>query len=132
MVTWFGNLKSQCPFLSSQVNLVIGDFFKSKSPLLQYTEKAAELITWLRGKSRILDHLPYAVIRPVLTRWTAHYMAYRQLLLLSGDLRSLVLAEGNKLNDDKLFEIGDSSTKAKARKMTTIIKDNVFWHNIAL
>lgn len=111
---------------------MVGDFFKSKSPLLYYTEKAAELITWLRGKIRILDHLPYAVIRPVLTRWTAHYMAYRRLLLMYGNLRSLVLMEHNKSDEEKLFDIGDAASKAKARKMVTIIKDNAFWHNIAL
>ena len=73
-----------------QTNLIVGDFFKSDTEFLQYTDKATELIGWLRGKTYILALLRevqqtnslhvLAVIRAVLTRWTAHYLAYRRLL----------------------------------------------------
>ena len=37
-----------------QTNLIIGDFFKSDTEFLQYTDKATELIGWLWGKTYIL------------------------------------------------------------------------------
>lgn len=72
-----------------QTNLIVGDFFKSDTEFLQYTDKATELIGWLWGKTYILalrevqqtnSLRVLAVIRAVLTRWTAHYLAYRRLL----------------------------------------------------
>jgi hypothetical protein len=68
----------------------VGDFFKSDAEFLQYTDKATELIGWLQGKTYVLALLRevqrtnslriLTVIRAVLTRWTAHYLAYRHLL----------------------------------------------------
>jgi uncharacterized protein (DUF2384 family) len=40
---------------------------------------ATELIAWLRSKTRVLYELPWAVLRAVITRWTAHYVAFRRL-----------------------------------------------------
>ena len=73
-----------------QINLVVGDIFTSDSDLLEYTDSAAEFITWLRSKTFVLGKLPYAVLRAVLTRWTAHYNAYRRLLELYIPLKLLV------------------------------------------
>ena len=70
-----------------KINLVVGDFFKSqKGEMAKWSKKASNLITWLHSKTIILSHLRQlhieagltarAVIRAVLTRWMAHYMAY--------------------------------------------------------
>jgi hypothetical protein len=69
--------------------LVVGDIFSSDSDLLEYTDLAAELITWLRSKTYVLGKLSAAVLRAVLTRWTAHYSAYRRLLELYIPLKHL-------------------------------------------
>jgi len=71
---------------ANQVNLVVGNYFKSNVNILKYTDKATQLITWLHSKTLMLAMLqkvqadanlmPLSVIRAVLTRWTAHYMAY--------------------------------------------------------
>ncbi|KAK2465809.1 hypothetical protein APHAL10511_002353 [Amanita phalloides] len=73
-----------------QNNLIVGDFFRSDTEFLQYTDKATELIGWLWGKTYVLTLLHdvqqtnslhvLAVIHTVLTRWTAHYLAYCHLL----------------------------------------------------
>jgi hypothetical protein len=75
-----------------QINLVVGKYFKSNAGVLKYANKATQLIAWLRSKTLILAMLhkvriatnlsPLAVIRAVLTRWKAHYMAYWHLLEL--------------------------------------------------
>ncbi|KAF9456718.1 hypothetical protein BDZ94DRAFT_1177124 [Collybia nuda] len=71
-----------------QINLVVGDYFKSDAPVLDYTDEATELITWLRSRTIVLGLIRQAqidtvgpshtkaVIRAVLTRWTSHYMAF--------------------------------------------------------
>jgi hypothetical protein len=71
---------------ANQVNLVVGKYFKSNADVLKYTDKATQLIAWLRSKTLVLAMLqkvradanlmPLSVIRAVLTRWTANYMAY--------------------------------------------------------
>jgi hypothetical protein len=68
----------------------VGDFFRSNAEFLQFTDKATELIGWLQGKIYVLALLHdvqltnslhvLAMIRPVLTHWTTHYLAYRYLL----------------------------------------------------
>jgi len=112
---------------------VVGDFFKSKSPLLEYSAKATKLIAWLRSKSLILSKLPLSVLRAVLTRWTAHYIAYRRLLQLYNPLKLLVYHDQAHSNErDRIMITGDAESQRNARKMVTIIQDPLFWHNIAL
>lgn len=94
---------------------------------------ATQLITWLRSKSRVLSYLPLSVLRAVLTRWTAHYMAYRRLLQLNTKLRSLALADLDLASEaERIFITGDAAAQRKAREMVEIIQNSAFWHNIAL
>ena len=124
-----------------QTNLIVGDFFKSDTEFLQYTDKATELIGWLRGKTYILALLRevqqtnslrvLAVIRAVLTCWTAHYLAYRRLLEIQLSLQILVE------NDEKLelrnqqLLLGDASAQEQSQKNIAIIKNSAFWHSLA-
>jgi hypothetical protein len=120
---------------------VVGDFFKSNAEFLQYTSKATELIGWLQGKTYVLALLRdvqqansldvLSVIRAVLTRWTAHYLAYRRLLEIRLSLQLLVE------NDEKLelksqqLLLGDLSTRERSRKNIAVIKNSAFWHALA-
>lgn len=115
-----------------QVNLVVGDYFKSDLDVLKFTDMATQLITWLRSKTRILAHLPLSVLRAILTRWTAHYVAYRRLLQLYPSLKGLVLSDLTKNDAEKVLVSGDSSSKRKAREMVAVIENPLFWHSIAL
>ena len=108
---------------------------------MQFTDQATELIGWLRGKTYVLALLQevqltnsqrvLAVIRTVLTRWTAHYLAYRRLLEIRISLQLLVE------NDEKLelrnqqLLIGDSSARERSRKNIAVIKNSAFWHALA-
>ena len=115
-----------------KINLIVGDYFKSGSNVLKYTDLATQLITWLRSKTRILAHLPLSVLRAVLTRWTAHYVAYRRILQLYPSLKGLVLSDLTKHDTEKVLVSGDSSAKRKAREMVAVIENSSFWHSIAL
>jgi hypothetical protein len=124
-----------------QVNLVVGDYFRSPVAVLEYTDIANELITWLRSKTLVLALLrkaqldttgtALAVIRAVLTRWTAHYQAYKRLLELQGVLQMLVSAENARPESMKLIVTGDRKAKDHAKRMIEIITNSVFWHSIA-
>ena len=111
--------------------MVVGDFFKSRSILLQFTEMATELIAWLRSKTRVLGHLTHSVLRAVLTRWTSHYMAYRRLLQLYPTLKSILFADASRPAALKVLVSGDAKARQKAEQMVEIIENPAFWHGIA-
>jgi len=97
---------------------------------------AAELITWLRSKTFVLGKLPYAVLRAVLTRWTAHYNAYRRLLELYIPLKLLADHDekhpGNENERKRIMITGNKKAQQKAETMVRIIRDPIFWHRLAL
>jgi hypothetical protein len=105
--------------------------------VLQYTDITNELITWLQSKTVILTLLQkaqldktgtaLAVIRAVLTRWTAHYQAYKQLLELQGALQMLVFAENARPVSIKLIATGEQKAKDHSIKMMGVITNSIFW-----
>jgi len=119
----------------------VGDFFNSDAEFLQYTDRATELIGWLRGKTYVLALLRdiqltnclsvLAVIHAVLTQWTAHYHAYRRLLEIRLSLQILVE------NDEKLelrkqqLLLGNASARKRSWKNIMVIKNSAFWHALA-
>ena len=99
-----------------KINPVVGDFFKSqKGEMAKWAKKASNLITWLRSKTIILSHLgqlrieagltALAVIRAVLTRWMAHYMAYRRLLELQPQLNLLIVRMQQNILQTRLLSL---------------------------
>jgi hypothetical protein len=104
---------------------------------------ACELIGWLRSKTYVLAHLrevqirngkiALAVIRAVLTRWTAHYLAFKRLLELQHPLRALVNHDAMAPPDQLILNPpgGTTANKRKAREMIAIIEDSGFWHSLA-
>ena len=107
--------------------------------MLKYAEIANNLITWLRSKTQILALIhdlqtamlatnPLAkvlsVIRAVITRWTAYYMAYHQLLELMLVLQMLV-----KTHRERVLA-GNTATHRKAKEMIKVIENPVFWHSL--
>ena len=85
----FMSYLAKLDYVPLQIDLVVGDYFKCTAAFLTYTDRASDLITWLRSKTYVLaqlrhiqqtvtriDKSPLTVIRPVFTRWTAHYLAY--------------------------------------------------------
>lgn len=135
-----------------QVNLIVGDYFKVceftsqlntsncdqvDKGFLKYSKKATDLIGWLRSKTFVLALIrktqidnglsPLSIIRAVLTRWTAHYLAYCRLLAVMKTLQSLALQDSMRPSSDKLLVTGDKKAKEKALAMVRIINDPDFW-----
>jgi hypothetical protein len=99
-----------------------------------------KLITWLQSKTIVLALLQkaqldmtgtaLAVIQAVLTRWTAHYQAYKWLLELQGALQMLVSAENARLVSMKLIATGEKKAKDHSSKMMGVITNSTFWRAI--
>ena len=46
--------RSQTNYTVVKINLVVGDYFKSKAEALEFTDEVSELIAWLQSKTLIL------------------------------------------------------------------------------
>jgi hypothetical protein len=124
-----------------QVNLVVGDHFRSGVDVLDFTDCTNALITWLRSKTLVLALLrnaqlqttgtALAVIQAVLTWWTAHYQAYKYLLELKPTLQMLVSAEAAWPKSKKMIVTADKKARDHATDMLNIIGNSRFWHAIA-
>ncbi|KAI9063901.1 hypothetical protein FKP32DRAFT_1564653 [Trametes sanguinea] len=139
-------LLSRYPYLiildcyAHQINLIVGDYLECKSLLLDVADDAEELITWLRKRTLVLARLrgvqaqngrtAAAVIRPVKTRWTSHYLAFKRLLELQPAIAA-ILAE-DQLRGESTFMAGltKADAKAKARRMMELMNNGTFWHSL--
>lgn len=126
-----------------KVNLVVGDYFKVETIYVAHSKLACELIGWLRSKTYVLAHLrevqvqsgrqPLTVIRAVLTRWMAHYLAFKRLLELQHPLQALVTHDAIAPADQHYLIPPGSTTanKKKAHEMIAVIRNASFWHSLA-
>ncbi|KAF8439857.1 hypothetical protein L210DRAFT_3402144 [Boletus edulis BED1] len=119
-----------------QWNLIVGDLFKVKDDYAVYGDMAQELITWLRGKTRVLALLreiqmatigrTIAILRAVLTRWLSHYLAYRRLLEVRPALELLITK-----HEFTLLASGNRIACRKTETAIVTIKNATFWHAMA-
>ena len=72
------------------------------------------------------------VIRAVLTRWTMHYQSYRRLRELQSSIALVIEVDEKRPERQRLVITGDSRVKSKAREMVMLIKDQHFWHALAV
>ena len=73
-----------------QINLIVGDIFKLKGFFIAIIDDALEVVKWFNSHSQALGLLQsvqlhklgkiLALILPVLTRWTSHYLSVRRLI----------------------------------------------------
>ena len=123
------------------MNLVVGDYFKVETIYVKHSKSACELISWLRSKTSVLARLrdiqtqsgtrPLSVIRAVLTRWTAHYLAFRRLLELRLPLRTLVTQDAMAPPALRILNTsGSSAANKKTLEMVAIIEDGAFWQSL--
>lgn len=126
------------PCYAHQVNLIVGDYFKSNAEILVYSTRADQVIAWLRSKLQVLGLLrdvqtllrpgctPLSIIRAVLTRWTSHYLAYRRLLQLRTSVETMLEEDASSVNESQIIT-GTSAAQDKAREMVACLKDDMFW-----
>lgn len=120
-----------------QINLIVGDYLSLKLPFQDCVAKALIVIKWMNNHSRALglfrlEQLStfqkfWALILPVLTRWTAHYLSLRRLLTVEKTLRAAWL----KHSDTMVASVGNKrEDQEKARAVQEIIEDSQFWYHI--
>ena len=79
-------------------------------------------------------NIPSNVIRAVITRWTAHYLAYDWLIVLHP---ALTMVAGNDTScveaglGSKIIT-GNTAAKAKAERMVNLIKNEAFWQSLIM
>ena len=104
---------------------------------------ADNLITWLRSKTMVLaliseachsleGNVPSSVIRAVITRWTAHYLAYDRLIALRPALRMVVSNDTSRAESNLPSKIitGNTGAKEKAKQMMAVIGNTQFWDSL--
>ena len=112
---------------------------------MRFVDLADELITWLRSKTSILALISDAcksvsgvtassVIRAVITRWTAHYLAYRRLITLRPALMMVVTNDSaqTQYNGVSKLVTGNLAARNKAERMVKAITDNEFWESLVV
>ncbi|KAI5983696.1 hypothetical protein EDD15DRAFT_2201843 [Pisolithus albus] len=104
-----------------QVNLVVGDYFK-----------VSEVQTFLTTTKKATSRKVLGVIRAVITHWTAHYLAYHQLLDLLFALQILTRHERERKTggSEQHIIVGDAVSCRKAEEMLAVIEDSLFWHTL--
>lgn len=86
-----------------QINLIVGDIFKASDKMRNVDAKMRAIVTFWNNHSRpkaLLDAKqlkPLTLIRPVVTRWTSHFVAAKRLLLLQIPLQTLVIEKRNEI-----------------------------------
>ena len=136
-------LRAQMPWLiiilcwAHQINLIVGDYLALRLPFQSCVMKALEVIKWMNNHSRALGlfrqeqlytyNKILALILPVITRWTAHYLCLHRLLTVEKTLKSawlkhseIMIASASAKNDDK----------AKAIAVEAIINSPEFWYHV--
>ena len=127
-----------------QRSILLSAITSPSRQLMSSTAKlACDLIAWLWSKTYILAQVrevqgqsgqhPRSVICAILTRWTAHYLAFSRLLELQHPLKVLVNQDAMAEPDKKILVPSSRSkvNKQKVRDMVAIIEDGAFWHTLA-
>ncbi|OBZ67907.1 hypothetical protein A0H81_12375 [Grifola frondosa] len=124
---------------SHQINLVVGDYFKTKINFVKVMDDALEIVKWFNNHSRALGLLrkeqtlrfgiALMLILPVLTRWTSHYLAATRLLDIQEAIRVLV-AGSRQLLIECVGEKADAVRKAN--EILNLIALPSFWDDLAL
>lgn len=117
--------------------MIVGDIFKAKGVFVEIIDDAVEVIKWFNNHSRALGLLKkvqlakigkiLALIKPVLTRWTSHYLAIRRLVQLEIPFKQLLL---DHYHDLLLAGGRKREEKERAEDVLEILGGYGFWANL--
>jgi hypothetical protein len=117
-----------------QINLIVGDLLSLNIPFFACVPEALEVIKWTNNHSRALGifrreqlqtfNKVLALILPVITRWTAHYLSLRRLLSVEVPMR----ASWMKYSQEMIACAGPKAdVKKKAESIQAIVENQQFW-----
>ena len=118
-----------------QINLMVGDFLHLGSGFLECVPNAQEIVQWMNSHSHALGIFHneqrqthplkkvLALIRPVITQWTAHYLSLCRLL----DVKILLQVCWMKHSVKIIASAGPApEANAKAKSIQKIVTDPIF------
>lgn len=118
-----------------QINLIVGDMLKVSGFFTAVIEDALDVVKWFNNHSRALGLLRVcmqqrlakilALVLPVITRWTSHYLSVRRLLEVERPLREVAL-------DPALIQCAGNKRDAieKAESIVRTLSRQDFWDNL--
>ncbi|KAI9453922.1 hypothetical protein BJY52DRAFT_1123200 [Lactarius psammicola] len=120
-----------------QINLIVGDYLSLRIDFLTCLPKALSVIKWMNNHSRALGifrreqlqtyNKILALILPVITRWTAHYLSLRRLLDIEIPIRASWMKYGQEMVD---CAGPKADVQQKARKIQAVVEDPQFWTQV--
>jgi hypothetical protein len=137
-------LQAQFPWLITllcwphQINLIVGDVLGVRRSVTEDINRALEVVKWFNNHGAALELLCqeqiltfsgnfWALILPVITRWTAHYLAVTRLFKLKQPLQLCWTR-----NEDRLIVCAGAKEelKEKAWQIQGIVSDQSFWYRL--
>ncbi|KII89273.1 hypothetical protein PLICRDRAFT_175485 [Plicaturopsis crispa FD-325 SS-3] len=125
---------------SHQINLIVGNYLTLDETFLKVVTLALDVVKWFNGHSRALGWFNaeqkltaeqkriLALLLPVITRWTAHYLCVSRLLRLSTPMKTCCLRHYDAL----LLCAGTKPhLKAEAKRIVDTVGESSFWVNLA-
>lgn len=122
-----------------QVNLILGDYYSANPPCVDVADEALQIVNWFRNHSYALGKLAeeqkntykfvWALIVPVVTRWTCQFCAFQRLLKINTALHSTSI----KHYDELLETIGPKvKAKKKAVEVLRRVRDDIWWSKLVM
>lgn len=121
-----------------QINLIVGDCLAIRRSVMDDINHALDVVKWFNNHGTALEllrqeqvltfeGLSWALILPVITRWTAHYLALSRVLKVKQPLQICWTR-----NEDKLITCAGTKEELqqKARQIRDIVRDEGFWYRI--
>lgn len=122
-----------------QINLVVGDFLSLKVDYRVVIALALDVIKWFNNHNRALFYLRseqiltydgdfWALILPVITRWTAHYLSTTRLLKIEDAMRTCC-----RRYRTKLLECAgrDADARTAAFAVLEAVEADSFWQKVS-
>jgi hypothetical protein len=122
-----------------QVPLMLGDYFRDNPKVSAIVDAAIEVVKWFNNHSFCLAHLNkeqmttyqknWALILPVITRWTSNFCALARLLQVNKAIK--VTATRNR--EEFIDYVGsDASKVAKAERVLDRMVNDNWWKELAM
>src|SRR6266702_1834871 len=120
-----------------QINLIVGDYLSLRIDFLTCLPKAFLVIKCMNNHSRALGIFRWeqlqtynkilALILPIITRWTAHYLSLHQLL----DIEIPIRACWMKYSQEMIECAGPKAdVQQKSHEIQAIVEDSQFWTQV--
>src|SRR5882762_4292062 len=130
-------LRGMC-LTGSQVPLMLGNYYKDNPKVAAIVDAAIEVVKWFNNHSFCLGLLNeeqmttfkkiWALILPVITRWTSNFCAVSRLLQVNKAIKLMATR-----NRDELIEYvgGNANKVAKAERVLDRVVDDSWWKELA-